>query len=114
MKATAVRLIFAMTLGLTFGSAAHGQSAGATFTTAKGETLVLVPIQDMACEDIEKMLARIDATRYRGHAPTPQNKADAPLFEYELSLSEANYNRCALLKKKAAGGLIIMQRAQSE
>ena len=103
-----------MTLGLAFGSVAAAQSVGDEFTTASGQTLVLIPIKDMQCVDIEKMLARIDATRYRDNAPSPQNKADAPLFEYELSLSEANYNRCALVRKKAVGGLIIMRRATSQ
>jgi len=114
MRATPRIPMFVMMLGLTFGSAALAQSLGTEFTTASGQKLILVPIQGMECSEIEKMLARIDATRYRGNAPAPQNEADAPLFEYELSLSEANYNRCALLRKKAAGGLIILQRAQSQ
>ena len=114
MRATSRISVLAVTLGLIFGSAAVAQSVGSEFTTASGQTLVLVPIQDMQCADIEKMLARIDATRYRDNAPAPQDKADAPLFEYELSLSEANYNRCALLRKKAAGGLIILRRAPSQ
>lgn len=114
MQATSILSFLAMTLGLTYGSAALAQSIGDEFTTASGETLVLVPVNDMQCSDIEKMLARIDATRYRGNAPTPLNQADGPLFEYELSLSEANYNRCALLRKKAAGGLIILRRAPSQ
>ncbi len=101
-------------LGMAFGPVASAQSVGDEFTTASGQTLVLIPIKDMQCSEIEKMLARIDATRYRDNAPSPQNKADAPLFEYELSLSEANYNRCALLREKAAGGLIIMRRAPSQ
>lgn len=114
MQATSTVSFLAVALGLAFGSSALAQSVGDEFTTASGHTLVLIPIQDLQCADIEKMLARIDATRYRDNAPSPQNKADAPLFEYELSLSEANYNRCALLRKKAAGGLIILQRSGSQ
>lgn len=114
MWATSTLSFLAVTLGLSYGSAVFAQSVGDEFTTASGQTLVLTPINNMQCGDIEKMLARIDATRYRGNAPTPLNKADAPLFEYELSLSEANYNRCALVRKKAVGGLIIMRRATSQ
>jgi len=114
MRTTSRISFLAVTLGLAFGSATYAQSVGVQFTTASGQTLILAPIEDMQCAEIEKMLARIDATRYRDNAPSPQDKADAPLFEYEMSLSEENYNRCALLRERASGGLTILQREQSQ
>ena len=104
----------AAVLALGFGSAAQAQAAGGEFTTSSGKTLMLPPIQSMKCPEMDKMLARIDSTRYRENAPTPHNKADAPLFEYELLLAEENYNRCVLVRKKVTGGLIIMRRSESQ
>lgn len=104
----------AATVALTFGPPAHAQSGGMEFTTASGKTLMLEPVTNMKCPEMDNMLARIDATRYRENAPAPHNKADAPLFEYELSLAEENYNRCALVRKGASGGLNILRRTNSQ
>jgi hypothetical protein len=100
--------------GLGFGCVAQAQSAGGQFTTASGKTLMLPPIKSMECPEMDKMLARIDSTRYRENAPTPHNKADAPLFEYELLLAEENYNRCVLVRKKVTGGIIYLRRPKSQ
>lgn len=99
---------------LACGNAAQAQAVEWEFTTATGETLVLSPIDAMECADMDKMLARIDSTRYRENAPTPHHEADEPLFEYELLLAEENYNRCVLVRKRTTGGLMIMRRLQSQ
>lgn len=104
----------AAVLSLTWGSISHAQSVGQKFTTASGKTLILVPLKSMGCPEMDKMLARIDATRYRENAPGPRHKADAPLFEYELRLAEENYNRCALVRKGQTRGLNILRRTKSK
>lgn len=104
----------AVVLSLTWGSLSHAQSTGQKFTTASGKTLVLVPLKSMGCPEMDKMLARIDATRYRENAPAPLNKADAPLYEYELVLAEENYNRCANVRQDVTGGLNILRRTKSK
>jgi len=104
----------AVALSLTWGSLAHAQSVGDEFTTASGQTLVLVPLTNMKCPEMDKMLAQIDATRYRENAPAPLDMADAPLFEYELVLAEESYNRCARVRKGPVGELNILRRTKSQ
>lgn len=84
-------------------------SAEREFTTAAGRTLVLAPVDGMKCAEIDKMLARIDATRYRENAPTPHDAADAPLYEYETMLAQESYNRCVAARKKSGSGMMIMR-----
>ena len=104
----------AVVLSLTWGSPSHAQSVGQTFTTASGKTLVLVPVKNMGCPEMDNMLARIDATRYRENAPAPLNKADAPLYEYELVLAKEKFKRCAGVRKGVTGGLNILRRTKSK
>ena len=94
--------------------AAQAQTVEREFTTFSGDTLILPPIKNMECSDMDKMLARIDSTRYRENAPTPHNKADGPLFEYEILLAEESYERCVLLRKRVTRGSLFMQRLKSE
>ena len=101
-------------IGTTLVSSAVAQSVGREFTTSTGETLVLAPIKTMKCAEIDKMLARIDSTGYRGHAPTPHNAKDVPLLEYELLLAEESYNRCVVVRKNATSDSISLQRTNSE
>lgn len=103
-----------VTIGLALGSFAHAQAVDSEFTTSLGETLILQPIADMECAEMDKMLARIDSTRYRENAPTPHNIADAPLFEYELTLAEENYNRCVVIQKNKTRGILIIRRPVSQ
>ena len=83
------------------------------FTTAAGTTIVIAPVDGMKCTEIDKKLARIDATRYRENAPVPHNAADAPLYDYETQLAEESYHRCVAARKKTGGGIMNM-RARSE
>lgn len=117
-------LVFGFALASTFGSAAAyaqscppsalSQSVELNFTTVAGQTLVLPAINSMECAEIDKMLARIDSTRYRGNGPQPHDAADCPLLNYELLLAEENYNRCVVVQKKVTGGLLIIKRSKSQ
>lgn len=95
----------------TVGTGLQGlaQANDLAFTTAAGNTLILAPVSEMKCAEIDKMLARIDATRYRKNAPTPLNAADAPLYEYESLLAEESYNRCVVVRKKTQDDITIMR-----
>lgn len=65
------------------------------FVTAEGRRIELRPAAEMTCAELRAKLAEIDATGYRGMHPTPPDPRDAPLFDYERSVSEAFYGRCA-------------------
>jgi len=93
---------------------ASAQTVEREFTTSTGDTLVLSPIKSMGCPEIDRMLARIDSTRYRENAPAPQNEQDTPLFEYELMLAEESYNRCVVVRKRVQGEILFMRRFRSE
>lgn len=64
------------------------------FTTAAGERLHLPALAELACDDIDRILTSIDATRYRENAPTPHNPADRPLYEYEMKLAQRQFKEC--------------------
>ncbi len=115
--------ILAIALTLTAAGAVWGQACPPLnvpqtvereFTTVSGKTLILPPVSGMECAEIDKTLARIDSTRYRGNAPLPHDKGDCPLLHYELLLAEENYNRCVIVRKRMSGGLLIMKRSQSQ
>lgn len=90
---------------------AFAQASAEEFTTAAGETLALPPIDQMECDEMEKMLNRIDSTGYRKHAPVPHDDADIPLFEYELALAEQNFHRCVTQKRKTiTQGFFVLRR----
>ena len=107
-------------LALGAGQIAHAQGVDkvpgkpSTFTTAEGSTLALPPIDQMECEEMERVLALIDSTGYRRNAPTPHDAADAPLYEYELALAEENYHRCVIVLQKLGGGLYMIRRSRSQ
>ena len=83
-----------------------------SFITARGMKLMLVPIDGMGCEEMEIMLARIDSTEYRKGAPEPHDAADAPLFEYELTLAEETFRRC-VARLAPLNGVIATTRPAS-
>lgn len=114
MTVFAKTVVLSSLAALTFGSGVCAQTVEREFTTSTGHTVILSPIKGMECPEIDKMLARIDSTRYREHAPTPHSADDAPLFEYELLLAEESYNRCVVVRKKVTSGIIFMQRSKSE
>lgn len=117
------RSILAFALASTVGSAAYAQSCPPSkvnnsmeleFTTVAGITLLLPSISGMDCPEIDKTIARIDSTRYRGNAPQPHDLVDCPLSDYELLLSKENYNRCVLVRKKVTGSISLIKRSKSQ
>jgi len=108
MTVTTKLSVLAGVAGVMFASSVHAQSAEWEFVTSTGTKLILSPIDGMQCAEMDKMLARIDSTRYRENAPTPHDEADAPLFEYELTLAEENYNRCVIVRKEVTRGIVLM------
>lgn len=99
-----------MSLSMIGAGSAYAQAAPEEFTTAAGDTLILSPIAEMECDEMEVMLSRIDSTGYRENAPTPHDEADTPLFEYELTLAEENYHRCVISEKYSGGGFQLLRR----
>ena len=92
------------------GAPLYAQSAAEReFTTAAGRTVTLAPVDTMKCAEIDKKLARIDATGYRDNAPAPHDAADVPLYEYETMLAQESYNRCVAARKKTGSGMKIMR-----
>lgn len=106
-------LASAALLILATGFSASGDESAEEFTTARGTTLQLPQIGALECDDMELVLSRIDATRYRENAPTPHDASDRPLYEYELKLARAHFNRCVTKRKPSANG-IRMFRQTSE
>jgi len=94
-------IIAATVLALASAIAVAGERD--SFTTARGETIDLPAVPDLNCSEIELVLSRIDATRYRENAPAPHDSSDKPLYDYEVALAEAHFNRCVGKRGQAQG-----------
>lgn len=83
------------------------------FTTAAGSTLDLPAVPSLECDEMDGVLTRIDATRYRENAPTPHNPSDLPLFVYETELAEAHFKRCVGAKTSTGGFRMLFRPANN-
>jgi len=67
-----------------------------------GDVVNTPEIEPMSCAERRSVLARIDATNYRGLAPLPVGHPDFALFAYEDELAAAIFRDCTLLETRAA------------
>lgn len=64
------------------------------FITSSGARVATPNIKALTCEQMLATLDAIDATGYRGVAPTPSSQEDMPLYDYETELSIEFYWSC--------------------
>lgn len=76
-------------------------AAAEPFTTSQGATVERTAPASLDCPGLARKLAEIDATGYRGARPTPADRRDRPLFDYETMVSIRYYSTCAELKAGA-------------
>lgn len=93
-------LVIAATVGFGGAALAADEAAKApvlaeNFVTSTGHELSLPPIRTLSCEQMKRLLQRIDSTNYRGVNPEPADLADMPLFVYENQLAAAHYQTCS-------------------
>lgn len=75
---------------------ALAQSAVTTINTSTGHTLKLPLISGLeSCDQIEAIMAQIDATNYRVGSPdNVTHDGDKELLDYEDRLSAQRYRKC--------------------
>ncbi|MGG7567653.1 hypothetical protein ACQ5SO_15995 [Rhodovulum sp. DZ06] len=92
-------LVIALAAGC---AASAGAAADArNFTTTGGAVVEFEPVAGLDCRRLDRKLAEIDRTGYRGSRPAPLRVEDEPLFIYERKVAKALYTRCA---QRAAEG----------
>jgi hypothetical protein len=88
------RVVATIGVALMVWASAPAVAAG-SFVTADGVRIPMPDIRSLNCRQIGDILALIDASGYRGAAPRPIDRADAPLFEYETRLARAQFRQCS-------------------
>ncbi len=92
----------AMQIAIGTSCGATAFEAAATHVTVEGKTLVLPAISGLSCDEMGAVIARLDASGYRGHGILPEQHPDFPVFAYEDRLAIAHYRDCTLRKTRLA------------
>ena len=85
-------------LGLAVGARAQTiyLSAAPHAVASNGAVVVMPDFAQLDCDEMSKILHRIDLSDYRGPEPVDEDHPDWPIFDYEDQLTKRLYFSCTL------------------